>query len=182
MRRAKTNAHRSAWEAFEQVWDDVKYGVVLLLIATAIARIAFGLPLDQLVVANLIAFAALPLIVFLWLFARNIRRPDVHDEWLREPTRVGSHPSPNIRFSVRSKSGVPYQEQYGCVVRHPNGEEYRVVDESAGSGYKFFFTFPDDFDAAPQAENGTYEICWLFPGRHVRLRPTLMWSEVITLE
>jgi len=180
-KRERAIARRSIWDVRERVWVDVKLWLAVTLLVALLSAWR-GLPWASYTVLTVLALAAVLIGVFLWQFAGNLRHPDQNRDWIADPPRVlGGGPDSPIQFAIRSKIGSPWLESHACEVTHPNGQTYRAQSTDAGNGFRFFFRYPQDFDAAAGSVSGHYEIVWFLPGKSGSLREVLRQSTEIAI-
>jgi hypothetical protein len=165
---------RAFVEAKDDVWHDVKVGVVLIALATIIGMAALDLPWDKFVLAGLLGTVALFVLAFLYRLLRIIVRPHLNKKWRRVPTTFAP-----ATFTVEIRPLMPvYVGRSRCEITGPNGVTWTEPTGIATPELTraLHCHYPESFPDAPPPRRGTYKVRWLIG------RGSTGWRELMRYE
>jgi hypothetical protein len=188
-RRIGTFAHRAAHDVVEDVGHDLWFAVVALLLATLVGVWVFGLPWDEFVLANLIGFALIPVLAFLYRFVRTVHRPERHKSWERRPSDFIPIPegkqAPGILRVQIAPLKATYVGRNACEITDPDGNVWLEGEEAWPDRPALIRTlgthYPDAFPGAPPMKSGVYQVRWLLGVGRKGWREIMRYSETITV-
>src|SRR5207244_1339044 len=97
----------------------------VVVVGSLVAWSLFDLPLDRVVLANIIAVAVIPVAAFLMRFIRVLRRPDEHRAWRRGPVSVipvatGDQAPGLLEVAIEPRKPL-YVGRNRCEITDPDG-------------------------------------------------------------
>jgi hypothetical protein len=178
--------YRSIHFAVGNVWHDVFFAAAALLLGTLFSWAVFDLPWEKVVLANLIALVAIPLLLFVIHFPWVFARPDRNRSWERKDSNFVSYregeAAPGILYlSVKAR---PAREigRNRCEVTDPDGAVW-AEPHSASPEFSrgLQCAYPNDFPGAPPIKSGTYKVRWSLGLGKTRWREILRYEEAVKI-
>jgi hypothetical protein len=159
-RRGAALSHRAWHDAIEEVWRDVRFGLLIVVVGTLIAA-SLGAPLDVVALANLIAVCAVPFLFFLGYLGLAVWHPDRHRDWSVEVVQVIPPGSIRVRVCPRK---THYEGGTRAEVIAPDGSLWRepyVGSRQPRLTAVLSCSYPEYFPGAPAVTPGVYKFRWL---------------------